>query len=163
MKLQFPNAIRHAQNKTLSLLRCSAEVVTSRFGDGRKGGYLCMLEGNGRKAVNAFFGAPATNKAEQYAFFAEEKCRRLQLFFTKDMLSYQSMAPERGQFQGGIRLVSSECIVAISGLPPAVDEAYVAAVATRVGWEDEEYFRDLMLISQNTENYEAILAMLPSR
>lgn len=150
-----------SKNQKLSLdalaLKKLAELtvvaVAEAFGDGRTGGCLHARLTDGTPLLDELLvGQPDPAKLSKYIEFAtQEKPDRL-LEHPTHILSWQSRNPDANQWGGAIILpmgVTHSIVIAFSGFPEMVDEAFCLALAVQMKWVSITAANEIAAISSN--------------
>ncbi|MBX2866908.1 hypothetical protein KTR10_03060 [Candidatus Kaiserbacteria bacterium] len=143
----------------LSIAEASVTAVAERHGNGKKGGYLClMVQGyqTSEPMVSLHqLGKPDEAKADKYQHLAQEKATRI-LANQVAASSWQTRDPDQGQWGGGIR-TAPDTAIAFSGFPELVDEAFCLALARMAGWMAEDEISIVTAFSRNEMLYRLVL------
>ncbi|QSH39663.1 hypothetical protein JXR01_01480 [Candidatus Kaiserbacteria bacterium] len=137
------------------IVELTALVIAEVFGEGRLGGCFHARYADGTVLLPKLIaGQPNQEKLEKYIEFAtKEKPERL-LRHPKHILSWQSRNPSLGRWGGAINLsrgTQSGVVLAFSGFPEMVDEAYCMAIGVQMGWVSESGALEIMKISSNAD------------
>jgi hypothetical protein len=115
--------------------------IAKHFGDGRQGGYLYFQSSTGLN-MHVPVGLPDPEKYARYQMFSREKAKRL-LQHRRHRLSSDSRAPNSDQY-GGAALGNNGSVCSFSGMPEAVDEAYVLALLCGMDWLTHQHACEFM-------------------
>lgn len=91
---------------------------------------------------------PELGKEERYNQLAHEKIMRLSVN-KDDVSSFETRNPEDDRWGGAIRSLPTNILLSCSGLPELLDEAYMLAVAVKLGWCSPIRAKRIMQRSQN--------------
>lgn len=138
-----------------SLFYSVTPIVAREFGEGRTGGYVCLMDPQGHGVLNLKGGEIIDWERRQRCItLSNEKPERL-LKHPDHLLSWQSRNPDNTQYGGAIRL-PSQWLLGFSGFLEMDDEAFVASLARCMKWVDEAWVKQTLSISDNVDRYRRV-------